>query len=635
MTLGHKALRLIVGALLAWWVVLAIAAPEMPSAAAASAVAIAAATTWNPAAGLVLTTGLVPAGALMAGAPVRTAETLAWAFLAAWLLSIWRPLSRISWPQSVTMPVALYGAALAASWLMLTAGEAAGVSTSVLAQFLFHSIPSDHLIFSSPEPETWTMLQTATGLGLLLASIATLSGEPRFVRALAWMVVTSAALLAVATLFDVVAQWSRVSYEGWYLLRYVRGERFSLHMVDLNAAGSLYVLAIGIAAGLATMSAARRYPAVTALLVIAPALWLTGSRSAFVGALATLFLLRATGQRWRITRTQAVSAAVVAATLLVGGASAVEWRADAEGSAVRAAGYRSQFLQTSARMFASAPVFGVGVGRYFDRSAEFMPAEIRTLYGNENAHNYFVQQFAELGIVGGLMFVWLAIALVRAGWTAVRSADDPVLAGVFAGAAAYLLTCVTGHPLLVPEAAFPFWAVAGALTAGANTENGRPGASRRTTAFITGLVLAAGISAALVRYAGATDRPPDHGFHAQETAADGTTFRWMARHGVTYIPDGNGFLRLSVQAPELPARKPLVVETSVAGDVVDRREIAPGRWVVYDVPARRSAAAPFRRVDLRTNQAWVQEVALGQRQARRPIAVMVGDITWMPLHPAD
>jgi O-antigen ligase len=518
---------------------------------------------------------------------------------------------------------------------MLTAGEAAGVSTSFFAQFLFHSIPSDHLIFSSPEPETWTMLQTATGLGLLFASIATMSSEPRFVRPLAWIVVVSAAMLAVATLVDVLAQWSRVGYEGWYLLRYVRGERFSLHMADLNAAGSVYVLAIGIAGGLAAMSPAQRYPAFAALLVIAPALWLTGSRSAFVGALASLFILRAAGQRWRLTRTQAVSAAVVVAALVVAGASAVDWRPDAEGSAVRAAGFRSQFLQTSARMFASAPVFGVGVGRYFDRSAEFMPSDLRTLYGNENAHNYFVQQFAELGIVGGVMFVWLAIALIRAGRAAVRSAGDPVMAGVFAGVAAYLLTCVTGHPLLVPEAAFPFWAVAGALAAGANTGSERAGASRRTTAFITGLVLAAGVSAALVRYAGATAMPPEHGFHAQETAADGTAFRWMARHGVTYIPDGNGFLRLRVQAPALPARKPLVVETSVAGDVVDRREIAPGRWVVYDVPARRPAAAPFRRVDLRANQSWMQAVPLGQRQARRPIAMMVGNITWMPLHPAD
>ncbi len=82
---------------------------------------------------------------------------------------------------------------------------------------------------------------------------------------------------------------------------------------------------------------------------------------------------------------------------------------------------RSQFLLTSARMFASAPVFGVGVGRYFDRSAEFMTPELRELYGNENAHNYFAQQFAELGLVGGLLFVWLIAAVLSQGWRAVAA----------------------------------------------------------------------------------------------------------------------------------------------------------------------------------------------------------------------
>ena len=54
-------------------------------------------------------------------------------------------------------------------------------------------------------------------------------------------------------------------------------------------------------------------------------------------------------------------------------------------------------------------IFGVGVGHYFDRSSEFMPEELRRIYGNENAHNYFAQQFAEVGVVGGLLFIWLIV----------------------------------------------------------------------------------------------------------------------------------------------------------------------------------------------------------------------------------
>ena len=76
-------------------------------------------------------------------------------------------------------------------------------------------------------------------------------------------------------------------------------------------------------------------------------------------------------------------------------------------------------------MFAAAPAFGVGVGKYFDRSADFMSTDLRAIYGNENAHNYFVQQFAELGLVGGALFLWLAGALIAAGWRACADNGRP------------------------------------------------------------------------------------------------------------------------------------------------------------------------------------------------------------------
>jgi hypothetical protein len=74
-----------------------------------------------------------------------------------------------------------------------------------------------------------------------------------------------------------------------------------------------------------------------------------------------------------------------------------------------------------------------------------------------------------------------------------------------------------------------------------------------------------------------------------------------------------------------------MIETAIAGEVVDRRELPADQWVSYDIPSRRPTAAPFRRVDLRVNQWWAQDIALGARQARRPIALMVGAIQWIPL----
>jgi hypothetical protein len=631
--------RLLVGAVLGWRIWIAATAPEMPQAAVVAAAGVAAATVWYAGAGLLMVAALTPAAALLAQPPARAAELLAWALLAAWLLCLWRPLaaresSEAAWPRAVAVPALLYAATLAVSWLALTIARAPGVPAAAVPWFVWHSVPLDHLVLSSPEPETWTALQSLTGIALLVASMAIVRDDPRLRRGLVWMLVASLTVLGVVTLVDVGSQWAARGYEGWFLLRYLRGERISVHLRDLNAAGSLYVLAGLTAAAAALLEPRQRAVWLPAFVPIVPALGLTGSRTSVLAALGGLLLLVVAQRRWRLTRRQIRLLLALVGLLIVIGVATFDWEPDVRGSAGRAVSLRSQFLETTARMFASAPVFGVGVGRYFDRSAAFMPDALRELYGNENAHNYFAQQFAELGLVGGLLFAWLAWALIAAGWTAVRGETDApsaVVVGLFAGVGAYLLTCVTGHPLLVPEAAFPFWIAAGALVA---TAGSAPTSARRHVAAVlaVGVLLVSSVGRAAASYASVTKPPPDYGFHGVETAPDGTTFRWMTRHAATYVPAGPGFVRLRLQAPpDVAASRPLVVETALAGRIVDRRELPAHRWVTYDLPAAGLVDVPFRRIDLRTNQVWMEEVTLGRRAAVRPIAVMVGEIRWIPL----
>ena len=208
MTVAARALRVLVGALLAWPVIVAVVAPEIPGAVIAGAILIAAATLWSAPAGLVLTAALAPAASLLAAPPVRAAELFAWSFLSAWLLTVWRPVWPRQLPRTVTLPAVLYGIACAASWLMLTLSNAPGISPFVLPQFLLHSIPTDYLVFSSPEPETWTLLQATTGIAMLVASMATIAPHPRLVRVLAWGLICSVGLLAAATLGVVARQWA-------------------------------------------------------------------------------------------------------------------------------------------------------------------------------------------------------------------------------------------------------------------------------------------------------------------------------------------------------------------------------------------------------------------------------------------
>jgi O-antigen ligase len=554
-----------------------------------------------------------PAGALLT--PARGAELCAWALVAGWLLSLWRPLSKTGWPRPVMVPLALYAGALIASWLSLTIGGAAGVDPVLLPRFIASAIAGNHLMLPAPEPETWTLMQMLAGLAVFAAAVGIARDEPRSIRDAGWALVASMTLLAAATLFEASN------------LR----ERFSLPVADVNAAGSLYALAAVTALGYAWVEHRLRFIWVVALLIIAPAIWLSGSRSAYLALAAGAGVLAALRHQWQPTRRHlAIGGSLFLATMLAAGLL-MNPESGTEGSAEQSVNLRSQFLLTSARMFAAEPAFGVGVGRYFVRSAEFMTPQLRALYGNENAHNYFAQQFAELGLAGGLVFVWLIGAVLAGGWrVALNSPVDAGLQPLCAGTAAYVVTCATGHPLLVPETALPFWLAFGAVGAAASTP-ARMASAWRGLAVAAGLALIAGIGRSVVVYVRAADQPPEQGFHQTETTRDGGEFRWMTRHAVIYIPDEPGFLHLRLRAPGWAAPDPVIVETSIGGQLVDRHEVGADESTTWDIPARPAGRGGFRRVDLRANREWFEEVRLGQRNARRPVSLMVERLDWRAL----
>ena len=623
-----RALRLVAGGALAWCLIASLAAPGFPGICKALALVVVAATVWQPRWGLILTTALAPAGALLAAAPARAAELFAWSLVAGWLLSAWRPLSHAGWPRSVMIPLGLYAGALVASWLSLTVSGAAGIPPFALPQFIVRAMPPGYLAVSSPEAETWTLLHSLAGVGVFVAAAGIARNDPRTVRWLGWAVVASMTMLAGATIVAVGRQWADAGYTAEFALRYVRGERFSLPLADVNAAGSLYAFAAVIALGCAWLQPARRFVWLPVLAILAPAIWFTGSRSAYLAIAAGAGVFAAVRQHWQPTRRHVALAASLFLAAMLAAGILVNPQSEVEGSAEQSVNLRSQFLLTSARIFASAPVFGVGVGRYWDRSAEFMTPELRDLYGNENAHNYFAQQFVELGLVGGSLFVWLVAIVLWHGWRAVlQSRGDIALQALFAGTAAYVLTCVTGHPLLVPEAALPFWAAFGAVaaTSSSGVATSQP---LRLLGIAAGVLLAAGVGRAGLVYTRATDMPPEQGFHQFETRSDGSQFRWMTRHAVIYIPNSPGFLQLRVRRPGWQAPGPVIVETSIGGKVVDTHEVPPDESTTWDIPARDTGRAGFRRVDFRVNQEWFEEVRLGRRPARRPVSVMVERIEW-------
>jgi hypothetical protein len=148
--------------------------------------------------------------------------------------------------------------------------------------------------FSSPEAETWTLLQSLTGLGVFLAAagIARHDQGAAFRRVLALAVILAVATLSAASLLEL----ARESFAGGNgverLVRYLRGDRFSL-LADFNAAGSLYVLAALTAVSLAAFETRHRLRSAMFLLLMLPAIWITGSRSAFLAFVSGILLLAA------------------------------------------------------------------------------------------------------------------------------------------------------------------------------------------------------------------------------------------------------------------------------------------------------------------------------------------------------
>jgi O-antigen ligase len=633
------ALRSFAGALLAWFTLSALTSFALPLSAKAVTLAVIALTMWNPTAGLVTTIALAPAGLLLAPPPARAAELLVCGFLTAWMLSLWRPIGGQA-RRSAVIPAALYALWAGASWLSYTIGGAAGTEPTLLPAVVARAVPLDHLVFSSPEPETFTLLPLLAGLALFAAASTITAGEPRTRLGVAAAIAGSAALLSALTIADVVRQWAAQDYGGWFLLRYVRGERFSLHLADLNAAGSHYVLGALIAVGLASGDRGRRALWTMVAVLIAPALWISGSRSAALGGLlvgGSLIPFMRRGAPVRIAPTHVVLLFVALAAVAVGAVAIASGPAQ-QGTASNALHLRSQFLVTSARMFASAPVFGVGIGHYHERSNEFMPPALRQVYLHENAHNYFAQQFAELGVIGGMLFVWFVVSVLRAGWGAVRSnaATNAATLGLLAGAGGYLLTCVTGHPLLVPEVAIPFWAACGVLAGSASRPPSVP-ADRSTRArtrwAVVAVIIAASTSLALhVRqYALVATPPGEHGFYGLETADDGRLYVWMTRHGVFYVGPQAGTVTIPLRAPNfLEDAEPFRVAVDIGGRRAGVYEVGPERWATIEIPIRRPASAPFRRIDLRANRSWSPMRDRGERVDDEPRSVMVGETRWTP-----
>ena len=506
---------------------------------------------WRPADGLLILAGLGPVAtalAVLLGADrvdMRYTEALALAFLAgaAARLSFWPrgPViaARIAWPAVVLIAAAVASAIVQWAPLHLERADAAATLPAWLA--------GSYLVSQNA---VTTAIQFAEGLFLLLvAAVISLRHPDHRDRLLRIMVAGATAAAALNILRLVVAAARHEHAGAGVLLDLLVHERVSTQFSDRNAAGSYFAMMLFVAIALV---ARKRFAHILSVVVIAAGLWVAGSRTAMAAAVVAAVGCGLLAVRRQSPRRNVIVAAGVAAFAAVCIAGWMWYPATRNDPAMYSLSTRLILWKAGLRMMWTEPFFGIGLGRYFyvihDYATAFMDSIWRP---RENAHNYFVQILAELGIPGLLLFMAVLAGSVRDAWRDSRTSR--LLA---TGIVAFLLTCLTGHPFLVPQVAYPFWI---ALALAAASGHVAPAAGRahqwiRAAAACLIVVFVVTIPAR----AREARRHADLGLVATglsewQRDAEGIRYRWASVQSTFFYPSASNAIRIPLRpGPDAP-----------------------------------------------------------------------------------
>jgi len=588
--------------------------------------AIAALTLASPASGLVAVAALTPFGAILEAVldlPFRLSEEVVLAFLAAWLIRAAGDRRGPRMPPAMTAAGWLLGVAALASAAALTY-ERARVSGDI--GDIFTWLRQAYFINAQPIGLVDAM-RLVEGLGLVGATLHLFRRRPSLAVSLPAALAGSGAVAAILGLLIrggigpafLVARYGSLGYRTG-------------HLLDPNAAGSYFAFVTCLALGMTSRSVGK-YRILWAMVAIVNAVGLraTESRSALMAAGVAIVLAVA----WRLSARRPIAMRVATMVVLLAiGAGAAAGRATLleRDPTFRGGGFRSQFNEASLRMIAARPLRGVGVGQYYAMSALFLNPQMAYTYGRENAHDYFLQIGAELGVPGLLLFVvWIGIAFVIAA-RALAVDAEPRLLGAAAGVAALLATCFVSHPLLIGEVAYPFWIGFG-LTVGLaqsmlmNATSCRVSATRRQIWPVLGTAGAAIVI--LIAAAGAHGdgpEPPDaFAVNGLFPADDASPYRWTGEYASVFVPASATRVYIPVRQPvDVHAVSPMGVTVAVGG-ILQFRTLVGSSPVDLDVPlAPGDRVIGFTRIDIKADRAWQPGVYVAGSSDLRSVGVQVG-----------
>ena len=607
-------------------------------------------TLWKPDAGLLAAAGLVPLGTYIAALDglveyYRMTEVILLSFIVGWLLS---PSDQE--PRTKDQGPDLPRYSKTAAWLF-------SISIASLSFALFRQIApySDALrtnleaialrYFGYADP---TGVSDAAkffeGFAIVAATLELFRRKPGLGRSLPLVLAMSAIAAAAAS----VLLWFGIAPQKILEREAVIGYRFSAHVLDPNAAASHFVLVLCLAVGTALRErGGRRGFWIATAAACTVGLWMSRSRSAEAAAglvIPAAFLWAATTE-WSRAKRLSLIGGVLAVLLVFGAIRAVQIERD---PTYTASGFRQQFVMSSFRVIGTHPYLGIGPGRYFRDSPNFLTPQLAWSYGSENAHNNFLEITTEAGIIGFFLYAaWFAGALVPPFRALARNPRDWRLVGCTAGIVAFLGTCLMGHPLLVPEvaAAFFFQTALAAALGGSAILNGlakaghyRNSADASTRVIPWRAITAVGTIAFAVLPAWTLEKPlvpvhleeVDGLYYADGGIADGVPFRWTRQYASVYVPRTARVVDLPLRSPLAAITKqPTLVQITTSGITV-QNVLVTDSWkhVIIGLPPP-EPPLQVSRINLRSNRTARLSELIPGTEDQREVAVQVGDVRMM------